>query len=176
MATQPGNGRAARHICTAVHHLRVPCIPVEIYFCGEGIAQVCQPGLFHYDIQDFSLRQLRGEDASCALLPQALAFRDQKMAGPHLFSAVYFSEAAWKYRKRAFRYVLLDTGHLLENLVSSLAYVGHGCSVRYDFDDKRLCSLVGLDRSQRGLFCHCGCSSGQDPGTATEQSVSRLNL
>jgi len=34
-------------------------------------------------------------------------------------SGIFF-RSAWKYRKRAFRYVLLDMGHLIENLYLSL--------------------------------------------------------
>jgi SagB-type dehydrogenase family enzyme len=68
-----------------------------------------------------------------------------------MLSGIFF-RSSWKYRKRAFRYVLLDTGHLVENLASALAFAGLSCSVRYDFVDERLCSLVGLDRSKEACF------------------------
>jgi SagB-type dehydrogenase family enzyme len=110
-----------------------------------------QPGLFHYDIQDFALQQLRGEDA-IPLIAAALSIpRSESGWASFILSGIFF-RSAWKYSKRAFRYVLLDTGHLLENLVSSLAYVGVTCSVRYDFDDRRLCSLIGLDRQKEAGF------------------------
>jgi len=124
--------------------------PVEIYFCGEGIVGL-QPGLFHYDIQDFSLQQLRGEDAM-ASIASALSIPGSEGGWAALMLSGIFFRSAWKYSKRAFRYVLMDTGHLLENLVSSLAYAGVTCSVRYDFDDRRLCSLVGLDRHKEAVF------------------------
>jgi len=124
--------------------------PVEIYFCGEGIAGL-QPGLFHYDIQSFSLQQLRGEDALASVAAALNPPRSESGRASFILSGIFF-RSAWKYSKRAFRYVLLDTGHLLENLVSSLAYVGVTCSVRYDFDDQRLCSLLGLDRQKEAGF------------------------
>jgi len=124
--------------------------PVEVYFSGEGIPGL-QPGLFHYDIQNFSLQQLRGEDAIAAIAAVVGTPRSESGWASFILSGIFF-RSAWKYRKRAFRYVLLDTGHLLENLVSSLAYIGLTCSVRYDFDDERLCALVGLDRHKEAGF------------------------
>jgi len=124
--------------------------PVEVYFSGGGIPGL-QPGLFHYDIQDFSLRQLRGEDAITSIAAELCRPRSESAWASFILSGIFF-RSAWKYRKRAFRYVLLDTGHLLENLVSSLAYMGLACSVRYDFDDERLCSLAGLDRHKEAVF------------------------
>jgi SagB-type dehydrogenase family enzyme len=91
--------------------------PVEIYFCGEGIPGL-QPGLFHYDIQDFSLQQLRGEDAMASTAAALSVPKSESGWASFILSGIFF-RSAWKYSKRAFRYVLLDTGHLLENLVSS---------------------------------------------------------
>ena len=54
--------------------------------------------------------------------------------------------SAWKYRDRAIRYVMLDGGHLAENLV--LAGGGKGMSVAYDFDDLEIGRLLGLDLSR----------------------------
>jgi SagB-type dehydrogenase family enzyme len=110
-----------------------------------------QPGLFHYDIQDFALQQLRGEDAMASTAAALSVPKSESGWASFILSGIFF-RSAWKYSKRAFRYVLLDTGHLLENLVSSLAYAGVNCSVRYDFDDQRLCSLVGLDRHKEAGF------------------------
>ncbi len=124
--------------------------PVEVYFSGESIAGL-QPGLFHYNIQDFSLQQLRGEDAIASIAAALGTPKSVSAWASFIISGIFF-RSAWKYRKRAFRYVLLDTGHLLENLVSSLAYMGVTCSVRYDFDDERLCPLVGLDRHKEAGF------------------------
>ncbi len=124
--------------------------PVEIYVSGEGIPGLPK-GLFHYDIQGFSLQQLRGEDAS-AHIAEALAIpKSEKNWVSFILSGIFF-RSSWKYRKRAFRYVLLDTGHLVENLISTLAFAGLSCSVRYDFVDERLCSLVGLDRHKEACF------------------------
>jgi nitroreductase len=45
-------------------------------------------------------------------------------AGGHLFYNRHLFRSAWKYRSRAYRYVLLDAGHLLENLRLALGALG----------------------------------------------------
>ena len=67
------------------------------------------------------------EDAS-ALIAETLAIPKPENSWVSFILSGIFFRSAWKYRKRAFRYVMLDTGHLVENLVSALAYVA-GLSV-----------------------------------------------
>jgi SagB-type dehydrogenase family enzyme len=124
--------------------------PVEIYVSGAGIPGL-PPGLFHYDIQDFSLQQLRGQEASARIVETLSVPKPENSWVSFILSGIFF-RSSWKYRKRAFRYVMLDTGHLIENLVSTLAFKGFSCSVRYDFMDESLCSLVGLDRLREACF------------------------
>jgi SagB-type dehydrogenase family enzyme len=124
--------------------------PAEIYIAVGGMPGL-PLGLFHYDIKEFSLQQLRGQDAS-ALIAATLAISKSENSWVSFILSGIFFRSAWKYRKRAFRYVMLDIGHLIENLVSALEFAGLSCSVRYDFDDGRLCSLVGLDRHKEACF------------------------
>jgi SagB-type dehydrogenase family enzyme len=124
--------------------------PVEIYVSGAGIPGL-PPGLFHYDIQTFALRQLRGEEASTRIAETLSVPKPENKWVSFLLSGIFF-RSSWKYRKRAFRYVMLDTGHLVENLVSALAFAGLSSSVRYDFVDERLCALLGLDRRKEACF------------------------
>ena len=124
--------------------------PAEIYIAMEGIPGL-PAGLFHYDIQEFSLKQLRGEEPSSLIAATFAIPKPENRWVSFILSGIFF-RSSWKYRKRAFRYVMLDIGHLIENLVSALEFAGLSCSVRYDFEDKRLCSLVGLDRYKEACF------------------------
>ena len=148
--------------------------PVEIYVSGAGIPGL-PPGLFHYDIQDFSLQRLRGEEAT-ALIAETLAIPKPENSWVSFILSGIFFRSSWKYRKRAFRYVLLDTGHLVENLVSALAFAGLSCSVRYDFVDERLCSLVGLNRLREACFaivdvCLDRLSNGAEGGVSPAEPM-----
>jgi SagB-type dehydrogenase family enzyme len=65
-----------------------------------------------------------------------------------------FFRSAWKYRSRAYRYVLLDAGHLLENLRLALGALNFFFSIHLDFDDQRAAILMGLD-PQREVCLAC---------------------
>ncbi len=59
-----------------------------------------------------------------------------------------FFNSAWKYRERAFRYLLLDSGHLVENLNLALKAEGLCPRMDYDFEDDRISALLALDKEK----------------------------
>lgn len=56
-----------------------------------------------------------------------------------------FFNSAWKYRERAFRYILLDSGHLLENLSLALKAVGLDFLIDPGMDDDKISRFLSLD-------------------------------
>ncbi len=115
--------------------------PVELYVAVSDVAGLAQ-GLYHYDGQRFGLCRLRGEDvtavaAKCLVPPVA--------AAATIFVTGIVFRSAWKYRKRALRYVLLDAGHVLENLMMSLRAAGFVAAVRHDVDAALAGRLLGYD-------------------------------
>lgn len=116
--------------------------PTEIYTAARGVAGL-RDGLYHYAIDTHGLVPLRDgvfEDI-CPESP-ALAF----------FLTAIFFRSAWKYRSRAYRYHLLDSGHVEENLVLALKALGVSFRVAYDFDDERINHLLGLDTAREGAL------------------------
>jgi SagB-type dehydrogenase family enzyme len=110
--------------------------PTEIYVATRGIKGI-DDGLYHFAIQNHSLDPLRKGDV--------LGLAQGK--GSHLtfFLTAIFFRSAWKYRARAYRYHLLDTGHVAENLILALKASNLPYSVTYDFDDGEVNRLLGLD-------------------------------
>jgi len=87
--------------------------PIEIYLAMPKI-QGLNEGLYHYSITHPGLSPLREGNFS-HFLRSVSQWPDGFQPGVvFLFSAIFF-RSAWKYRERAFRYHLLDTGHLIEN-------------------------------------------------------------
>ncbi len=69
-----------------------------------------------------------------------------------LFSALYY-RSSWKYRERAFRYCLHDTGHMLGTLEASCIVHEKTYRIRYDIDKKALNSLFGFGSEEFFLSC-----------------------
>jgi len=59
-----------------------------------------------------------------------------------------FFNSSWKYRERAFRYILLDSGHLIENIAIAVKALGWFFSIDYGFDDEKVLGLLSIDHTK----------------------------
>ncbi len=136
--------------------------PFEIYLAVHHLDGM-DPGVYHYDLFDFCLTTLR--HGPVPEIPPV----DRAVSATFYITGIFF-RSAWKYRNRAYRYVLLDAGHLLENLRLALGALDLCFSVHLDFDDQRAATLLGLDPQREVcLACvhlHDGGSGEKKPGEA----------
>ena len=137
--------------------------PFELYLAAYGIDGLA-PGVYHYNLLDFSLTALR-RGAMPEIPPVA-----RSLTATFYITGIFF-RSAWKYRSRAYRYVLLDAGHLLENLRLALAALGMAHSIHLDFDDRRAATLLGLDPQREACLAGVhlyGGSTGENENSAIE--------
>ena len=106
--------------------------PVEIYLAGNGIRGL-KDGLYHFSIAQHALSLLRKGHFPVDSKETAKTSNLKFPLMTFFLSAIFF-RSAWKYRERSYRYHLLDTGHLLENLLIALKSNGHEPDFSYDFD------------------------------------------
>lgn len=111
--------------------------PFELYLAVHHVEGMA-PGVYHYDLFNFSFNILRNVP-----VPVIPSFASGVAATVYV-SGIFF-RSAWKYRQRAYRYVLLDAGHLIENLRLALSALGLRFRVTLDFDDDAAGILLGLD-------------------------------
>lgn len=64
-----------------------------------------------------------------------------------LFSTLYY-RSSWKYKHRAFRYCLHDTGHMLGTLEASCALSDKNYEIIYDIEKNALNSLFGFGKEE----------------------------
>jgi SagB-type dehydrogenase family enzyme len=116
-------------------------------------------GLYHFSIADHALVLLRKGTYSNRLT---------------FFSTGIFFRSAWKYRERAYRYLLLDTGHLLENLILALNAMGFNVTPSYDFDDRGINRFLGLDDAKEVAFAMCTVSGPLPLYEGTMNEISEM--
>jgi SagB-type dehydrogenase family enzyme len=124
--------------------------PNEIYLAHDGVTDL-NPGLYHYGIRDQVLHILRQEKVLCPIL-EAIDFSDKTNAAASLLITGIFFRSAWKYRARAYRYVLLDAGHVLENLILALQSLSIPFSVHDRFHDREVNSILGINGKQEACM------------------------
>ncbi|MFW5735368.1 MAG: SagB/ThcOx family dehydrogenase, partial [Oceanidesulfovibrio sp.] len=118
--------------------------PVETYVAVPG-GEDDPGGVFHYDPGDHALTRIRRGDgaayaASACRLPEGAG----SPAAVFLFTTIYH-RTAWKYGDRGYRYVLLDAGHVMENLLLACRAEHLGAACVTDFADDAVNSLLGVD-------------------------------
>tara|TARA_B100000315_G_C14587999_1_gene594188 strand:+ start:3512 stop:5047 length:1536 start_codon:yes stop_codon:yes gene_type:complete len=115
----------------------------EIYIIARGILGLAD-GIYHFNVKGFYLeKRIIGSDN----LWLATHYLSQTDAPLKILITTIVWREAWKYRKRAFRYCLLDAGHVEAALRTAGAQVGWISNACRTFDDESMTSLFGLSNS-----------------------------
>lgn len=118
--------------------------PIETYpvvFRVEGL----EPGAYHYDVQRHRLALVWPGDARQAVFRAAVSQEMILQASLVLVLTGIFGRVQWKYADRGYRYMLLEAGHLGQNVYLAATALGLGaCAIGAFFDDD-LNHLLGVD-------------------------------
>jgi SagB-type dehydrogenase family enzyme len=124
--------------------------PVETYLVANNVEGLEQ-GLYHYNIPDHALEELKLASLGEGLASAALGQKMLAAAPAALVWTGVFARSKWKYAQRAYRYVYLEAGHIAENLALSAASVGLGaCHIGAFFDDE-VNQVIGVDSVEESV-------------------------
>jgi len=122
----------------------------ELYVVAERIAGLA-PGVYSYAVAEHELVSVRSgrildQVAAAVEAPDAIG----GAACAVLLSNV-FARYAWRYGPRGYRYALIDSGHIGENLrlAATAAGLGHACVPR--FRDDALNALLDIDGREEAV-------------------------
>lgn len=147
--------------------------PSEIYLCTYPIGKT-EPGLYHYGIRNQRLTPLRLSDLR-DFVATASGIRNYQGLAATFFITGNFFRSAWKYRARAYRYVLLDSGHLVENILLALKSTGVAFTIHYNFKDHELEHLIGLDHKRESCLACIHCWGKEIPSGDGEKNPASLS-
>ena len=147
--------------------------PTEVYVATGGVKGL-ENGLYHFAVRPHGLHPLRAENVMGSLAPIIPSCGSETPVVTFFLTAIFF-RSAWKYRDRAYRYHLLDTGHVAENLILSLHALGLPCHVTYDFDDEKANRLLGLDPMKEVVLAAVSVSSPLEPLAAGSAELAPLS-
>lgn len=123
--------------------------PTEIYVQIRSVESF-EDGIYHLSPYESSLVLLQTLDEEEGI--ESFLGMKKVDGFVFLFSALYY-RSSWKYRDRAFRYCLHDTGHMLGALEASCIVHEKTYRIRYDIDKKALNSLFGFGSEEFFLSC-----------------------
>lgn len=118
--------------------------PIEVYPVLFRVAGVA-PGVYHYDVQRHRLELVRPGDFRREVFQAAVSQEMVLHTSLVLVLTGVFARVQWKYVDRAYRYLLLEAGHLGQNVYLAATALGLApCGIGAFFDDD-LNRLLGVD-------------------------------
>jgi SagB-type dehydrogenase family enzyme len=118
--------------------------PIEVYPVVHRVAGL-PAGLYHYGVHDHILSSLRTADLSGKIARFGLMQEFLGQANLVLVFTAIFQRLRWKYQERAYRYALLEAGHLGQNVYLAATSMGLGACAVGAFLDDGLNGMLGVD-------------------------------
>ena len=119
--------------------------PLEIFVHSASYVEGLQSGLYHYSPAKHNLRLLVDGDQSSSiadgLVQKNLAYDSSVL----FFITALFERATFKYGDRGYRFVLLEAGHVAQNINLASGGLRLGCMNIGGFFDRQIDDLLGLD-------------------------------
>lgn len=125
--------------------------PVETYLSVHNVATV-ESGMYHFQPAEFCLEKLKGDYSGNKVAEAALGQSFLARAGVVFIWSAVLRRNFSKYGHRGMRYILMDVGHICQNLLLAAEALGFGaCPVAAFYDDE-LNSLLELDGEQESVI------------------------
>jgi len=123
--------------------------PTEVYLATRGVSGLSD-GIHSYSVRDHAIVPAWEGDFWKELRRYLFNHESLDRAGlVALFTGVWF-RSSWRYQDRAYRRILLDTGHVLGNLVEAARLLGFRPYTLAGFQDEALANLMFLDPAEEG--------------------------
>ena len=119
--------------------------PCELYIQARDV-QGLEDGIYHFEPQRLCLRLLYSLDENEGL--EACCPDKRRISGLVLLISAIYYRSSWKYRSRALRYCLLDTGHLLGAVESAAWCTDRPFQVQYCLDRTMIAENFSFGNSE----------------------------
>lgn len=125
--------------------------PTEIYLATRKVPGLTN-GIHSYSVREHSLVPVW--EGNFAKDLEEFCFRHVAAVRARIFLILsgVFQRSAWRYRDRAYRRILLDTGHVLGNAAAYAQVEGLGIVSLGGFYDAAVGDLLFLDRENEGVL------------------------
>jgi SagB-type dehydrogenase family enzyme len=118
--------------------------PLEIFFHSMGSGDL-DPGIYHYNPTQNNLRLINAGDLSPgiaeAMVQSSIVFESSLI----IFITALFERSTFKYGDRGYRFVLLEAGHVAQNINLVSNALGLGCVNVGGYFDRQIDHLLGID-------------------------------
>lgn len=145
----------------------------EVYVVAERVRGLA-PGVYYYAVEEHELIAVRSgsrlqEVAGAVTEPGTI----EGAAAAILLSNV-FERYSWNYANRGYRYALIDSGHIGENLRLAARSAGLGWTQAWRFEDDALNALLEVDGREEAVCAVHAIGPVTTAGAPTSRTVRPL--
>ena len=124
--------------------------PLEIYVATQRV-QDLPDALYHYNVRTHALEPLSDGPIFKSLQPHLFMFQAIEHANAIVFLAAVFNRTQKKYGPRGYRYILLEAGHVAQNLCLLAVEQKLGTLCMGGYSDGELNRALGLTPLKEGV-------------------------
>jgi len=125
--------------------------PLELYAVVNNVAGL-EAGIYHYAAREHGLERVSVGDLRAAVTRAGLGQSFLGQAGVCFVLSAIFQRTRWRYHERTYRYVMLEAGHVGQNLYLAATALGLGACAVGAFNDDELNKLLGLDGKEEAAL------------------------
>lgn len=125
--------------------------PLEIYVVSLKSENEIDAGVYHYAVKDHKLEILRRKVFSATDIRALFTYEWASQCSAAIFLTAVFERSAQKYGERAYRYVLLEAGHVGQGVYLAAASRGVGVTGMGGTNDSAVHELLDVDGTQESL-------------------------
>jgi SagB-type dehydrogenase family enzyme len=125
--------------------------PIEIYPVVHSVAGLAS-GIYHYAARAHALECLQRGDFGNQVMQAGLYQGFLGQAGVCFLLSAVFQRSRWKYHERAYRYVMLEAGHIGQNLYLAATSMGLGACAVGAFYDDQLNGMLQLNTQEEAVL------------------------
>ena len=130
--------------------------PLEIYFTAANVKGLA-PGLYHYSPEANEVKLIGGDEKIKPLASALMQLDISTTAAFTVFITAIFERTVFKYRDRGYRFILLEAGHVAQNLNLAGEALGVGTVNVGGYIDREVDEHLGLDGvAQSTVYVICG--------------------
>lgn len=119
--------------------------PIEVYPVVFRDQENLRAGLYHYNVKDNALDVLWGREFDDAAIDELFSYSWVKNASMALVMTAIFHRTQAKYGERGYRYILLEAGHIGQNIYLTTGALGLKCCALAGTRDEALEKLLDID-------------------------------
>jgi len=135
--------------------------PIEMYLIANNINSLPR-GLYHYSVKNNELEELLNQDLGQE--SSSIFGKEMNKYNPNfLVLAGVMSRTEVKYGVNAYRFALLECGHIGQNMYLLSEKLGLGCCAIGGFDNDKLVRLLDLGEDEIPLYALAFGSKKQNP-------------